>query len=192
MKKRKNGRRKGANGERTVAKLLQDWWKTVAPGVQFARTPLSGGWSNANVRQGFHVSGDVVCTEEAFPFSVEIKRRENWSPEFLVSGKQSPVWGWWRQSLTQSIESKKEPMLWLRRNSERMRADGMKRLGASSPVWLVMVSKSFWDSIPGLPYPDVVWDADTLNRSGVDYWGILPVGIMSYRLLALDPKIFLK
>lgn len=183
-------RSKGNAAEREVAKLLGKWWDAAEPGTQWCRTPMSGGFSTPVIRHGFNLSGDLMTTSNRFPFVVECKRREAWSPKWLVAGRQSPVWTWWKQSLTQAAESKKEPMLWMRRNAERPK--GVKFGGAMPPVWLVMVTKSLWDSAAGVPYPDLVWDPAELRANGVDYWEVLPVGIMAYRLLAMDPKVFLR
>jgi len=112
------GRRKGSEAEREVAALLGAWWQAVEPGCQFVRTPLSGGWGGPKLRGEFQASGDVMTTANTFPFSVEVKRREDWSWVQFVTGKQSPVWTWWTQAEGQAKEMKKEPMLWLRQNKK--------------------------------------------------------------------------
>ena len=111
-----NGRQKGARGERQVAELLTNWWQAIEPGCEFIRTPSSGGWANPQVRGHFKTSGDLMTTAQRWPFSVEVKHREGWSVERLERGMSSPVWGWWRQAIKASIEEKREPMLWFRKN----------------------------------------------------------------------------
>src|SRR5713226_7748588 len=96
-----SAKQKGNAGEREVASLLQVWWAQIDPRAQFARVPCSGGWGGRNVaiREGFRASGDVMCTDARFPFTVEIKRRESgWSWNNFLAGKRCAVWQWWRQA----------------------------------------------------------------------------------------------
>jgi hypothetical protein len=116
-----NSRTKGSVAEREVAITLQMWWRRVEPSCQFVRTPLSGGWGNATVRGDFRASGDIMTTAAKFPFCVEIKRREKWSLDRLLTGATSPVWAWWAQSCRAAAEQSATPMLWLRRNREPWR-----------------------------------------------------------------------
>ena len=111
-----NGRRKGSVAEREVAALLQGWWQAQEADVKFVRTPLSGGWSSAQVRGEFRASGDLMTTSPTFPFVVEVKRREGFSMDRLLSGGQSPVWGWWAQACNAAREQQGRPLLWLRKN----------------------------------------------------------------------------
>jgi len=61
------------------------------------RTPGSGGWSNAK----FGVTADLVCANRAFPYSVEVKHRENWVLDDLVTGVRrehdKSIVQWWKQ-----------------------------------------------------------------------------------------------
>lgn len=113
-----NGRRKGNAAEREIAQTLEEWWQRHEQGVQFVRTPLSGGWSSAKVRGEFRASGDLMTTSATFPFVVEVKRREAFSMERFLEGRQSPVWGWWAQACTAAKEQQGRPLLWLRKNGE--------------------------------------------------------------------------
>lgn len=111
-------RTKGSRNEREIAKLLESWWAGVEPGAKFVRTPLSGGWSGADVRAGFQASGDLMTTAKWFPWVVEIKRRENWAWSTLLAGKQSPIWAWWAQAIKAADEMRKVPGLVFRKNRE--------------------------------------------------------------------------
>jgi len=117
----KGSRIKGATAELEVANLLQDWWRALEPGCAFKRTPGSGGWGNPEVRGEFKTSGDLVTTAKRFPFSIEVKRRENWALSTVIKGKPSPVWNWWEQAKIQGVEMHKEPMLLLRHSREKWR-----------------------------------------------------------------------
>jgi len=176
---------KGKVAEREVARMLQAWWQRCDPAAQFVRTPQSGGWSTPDVRRGFRMSGDVMTTSETFPFTVESKRREAWSPRNFVLGRPCPVWGWWRQAGGQAVELGAEPMLWMRRN-----ADPPERFGEPRkiPPWIVLVRAGLVEQL-GLPFPDFVWGTDDL--AGVDVAEVVPSGYTHDRLLAVDPVTFL-
>jgi hypothetical protein len=111
-------RQKGSVAEREVAKLLEGWWSPVEPGCRYVKTPLSGGWSTPQVRGDFRVSGDLATTAKLWPFTIEVKRRESWAWAPFLAGKPTPILGWWRQALAQSVEMNLEPMLWFRHNRE--------------------------------------------------------------------------
>lgn len=111
-----NGREKGKVAEREVAGIIQPWWQQLEPDKLFVRTPQSGGWQGAEVREEFQASGDLMTTAKMFPFAVEVKRREGWYMQSLLEGLRCPVWGWWDQTQKAAIEMNKQPMLWLRKN----------------------------------------------------------------------------
>lgn len=113
-----NGRAKGARGELEVAAIVTDWWERLEPGCRFKRTPGSGGWATPDVRKEFGTAGDLVTTAKRFPWSVEVKWRQNWTWKELLAGRRSPVWSWWGQALAQGEESGLEPMLWMRHTGE--------------------------------------------------------------------------
>lgn len=162
----RGGQRKGKGGEREVATLLQQWWGQLEPGTKFVSTPKSGGWlHNAE----FEVSGDVVTTAELFPFSVEVKRNEQWSIERLLAGKASPVWGFWKQCQNDAAKVSKEPMLWFRKNRK---------------PWMVMLREEYVFEVQGVKKPDVVY-------RGIDVeCGAKPVIYLGDKLLSHEPKIF--
>lgn len=139
---RKNSRTKGNRGELDVAKAFSDWC-----GELVRRTPMSGGWSNAR----FGVTADLVCTKNAFPFHVEVKHREGWTLDDLVTGVRrdhdKSIVQWWMQC-TDSCPNGKMPVLVFRRNRQ---------------PWLVMVAAVLATHVPGVV--DVVMtDSDGINR----------------------------
>jgi hypothetical protein len=112
-----NGRRKGKAGENDVGDLLEVWWSVVEPGCRFVSTPLSGGWSSPAMRGETKTAGDLVTTARRFPWTVEVKRREEWSaPAFFAGSAASPIWKWWDQVVRAAREEQREPMLWFRKN----------------------------------------------------------------------------
>jgi len=114
----KNSRQKGSVAEREVAKLVQEWWSCVEPDCEFTKTPLSGGWSGPRVREAFQAAADLMTTAKQWPWAVEVKRREKWSLENVLTGKRSPVWGWWKQCVDAAALMHKRPMLWFRKSRE--------------------------------------------------------------------------
>jgi hypothetical protein len=111
-------RQKGSRAELEVASILQTWWSKHSPGAIFKRVPLSGGWGDADARAKFRSAGDVMTSCMAFPFSVEVKRRDGWAWKTLLAGKKSPVWEWWKQAVSQSVEMRATPLLWFRKNRQ--------------------------------------------------------------------------
>lgn len=109
---RKNSRVKGSRAELEVAEMFSRWC-----GNTVRRTPLSGGWSSAR----FGVTADLVCPKKAFPFSVEVKHREGWTLDDLVTGVRAEhdksIVQWWKQCTT-SCPTKKDPLLVFRRNRQ--------------------------------------------------------------------------
>lgn len=173
--------RKGNAGEREVARTLQAWWATHEPDCRFIRTPLSGGWAEANTRRDFRASGDVMTTAASFPFTVEVKRREAWSVRNFVEGKRSPVWGWWCEAVAEAREAGGEPMLWVRKNAEPADNFGPRL----PPVWLVLVARELADRLP--LWPDLIWEPGDFG-AGVDVGGAVPVGYLATRIVRVEPK----
>lgn len=123
---RKNSRVKGNRAELDVAEMFSRWCGEVV-----RRTPGSGGWSNAK----FGVTADLVCANKAFPYHVEVKHREGWALDDLVTGVRKEhdksIVQWWKQCIDScpkdEVELIKEPLLVFRRNRQ---------------PWLVMISES--------------------------------------------------
>lgn len=168
-----NGRAKGAKGELAVCELLRAWWDPFEPGCLFKRTPSSGGWGTKEARVAWAVSGDVMSTAKRFPLSCEVKREQNWSWDWLVVGRPSPVWRWWRQCCTSASEDGRVPCLWFRKNRE---------------AWRVMMP---WEPARRLNafLSDSVlaqWTGRQLNVLGVEG---TPVVVGAWWLLGLDPAL---
>jgi len=107
-KKRVNGKAKGSNFERKVAKLFSEWW-----GEEFHRTPGSGGlkWKDDN-----SVSGDIVPPKDSkFPFNIECKKHEGWDFEQIIKGTGNVV-KWWNQCTTDADVFSKVPLLVFSKN----------------------------------------------------------------------------
>jgi len=87
----KHSRRKGKRKEREVAKILQEWW-----GVgEFRPTPSSGGWDKGG---DFNMKGDIVTTDDQFPFCVEIKNNEAWKFSTSLVSNKSALHKFWNQT----------------------------------------------------------------------------------------------
>lgn len=164
-------RNKGSRAEREVAALLAEWWRPHEPGVEFIKTPLSGGWSTPKLRGSFRASGDIMTTSQTFPFSVEVKRRENFSWDTLLAGKRSPVWEWWEQTTRAANEQMAVPMLWLRHSRE---------------PWRVVLPETFADAICS-HVAARFWSRRDLSPPSA-----APVAIVSARaLLAVWPTVMI-
>jgi hypothetical protein len=144
---RKNSRVKGNRGELDVAKVFSMWC-----GELVRRTPMSGGWSSAK----FGVTADLVCTKKAFPFHVEVKHREGWTLDDLVTGAREDhdksIVQWWLQCLTScpadsAQEYLKVPLLVFRRNRQpwlvMVREEDVKEHDALTPLERTIVVKRF-------------------------------------------------
>lgn len=101
----KKSKNKGDNFERKVAKILAEWW-----GTKLKRTPLSGGWGTEITK------GDVVPVdkENNFPFCVEVKANECFSPWHLFL-EEIPGYllEWWGQA---NADPDKPPLLVVKNN----------------------------------------------------------------------------
>lgn len=138
---RKNSRVKGNRAELDVAEMFSRW-----SGELVRRTPGSGGWSNAK----FGVTADLVCANKAFPYHVEVKHREGWVLDDLVTGVRrdhdKSIVQWWIQCVKSCPKTddktnmystrgrfllKKEPLLVFRRNRQpwlvMARRDGIRQ-----------------------------------------------------------------
>jgi len=117
---RKNSRVKGTRAELDVAEMFSRWCGEVV-----RRTPGSGGWSSAK----FGVTADLVCPNKRFPFHVEVKHREGWALDDLVTGARrehdKSIVQWWRQCVDScpreslgkaGLHLAKAPLLVFRRN----------------------------------------------------------------------------
>lgn len=157
---RKNSRVKGSRAELDVAAAFSRWC-----GEEVRRTPLSGGWSTAR----FGVTADLVCANPAFPFHVEIKHREGWTLDDLVTGARAAhdksVVQWWAQCVRSCptatgkkgvLVYQKEPLLVFRRNRQPWLAmcAAARRLGGGGAAPVFAARFKFPTDIT--PFPDVV------------------------------------
>jgi hypothetical protein len=113
-----NGRAKGKAGEREAARVLAAWWEPVEPGTKFVSTPLSGGWSTPAIRAAYNAAGDLMTTSLIWPFSVEVKREQNWKWSKLLAGEKHRAWDWWEQCTAAASEEKRVPLLMFRKNNQ--------------------------------------------------------------------------
>lgn len=165
--------RKGADGELEVRDLIQAWWSAIEPKTKFNRAPLSGGWHAASDQQ---TAGDLLVTPGSnWPWAVEVKRREKWSPSRALRGFASPMWNWWAQAVRDAATIDKYPMLWARR---------------SGGEWIVLVSEKQYDERWQAPTPRFQWDEWPPRKYIGTNWGLTlpcPVGYLAPELLKTDP-----
>lgn len=117
-----NGKAKGDNFERKIAKKMTDW-----TGTKFERVPASGGlhWKQDN-----RVYGDIICNDPDFPFVIECKNREAWNMDALINGSKE-VESWWKQVNRDAGETGKAPMVIFTRNRQ--------------PDYVMLRTKDFYD-----------------------------------------------
>jgi len=166
-------KQKGSRGELEVISLLEPWWATFDPTTKWARTPGSGGWGTPESRGAFKAAGDIMTTSTAWPFDVEVKRREGWTDTAMIDGK-GPVWGWWRQCQQSARETGREPMLWFRRSRQ---------------PWRVFLRADIYPiALATKEQPLVLWNECELRR--VDYGSALPECWAASTLLGIKAERF--
>lgn len=175
-----NGRDKGTRGERAVAGIMREWWKSHEPTAQFIRTPLSGGWQHGapGIAAHFKACGDLMSTSQSFPFCVEVKWRENWSVDNFLDGKPNASWGWWKQACEAALKQGSIPMMWMRRNRIPF---------TSTPFpWVVIIPRETVSALV-LDAPDMNWELKKMRVEGVDV-DVEPAGYDYKRFLLMDPR----
>lgn len=103
---------KGNYGERRVAKLLMEF-----TGRNFRKTPNSGGFNKQGVVIAEHIfTGDVICEEAKFLFSVESKNRAaSWSlAQLMCSPDKAQFTSWWHQTVEDAKAVNLMPMLFFK------------------------------------------------------------------------------
>jgi len=137
----KHSRRKGKRKEREVAKILQEWWGTG----DFRPTPSSGGWDKGG---DFKMKGDIVTTDEEFPFCVEIKNNEAWKFSTSLVSTKSVLHKFWEQTREEAEISGLQPLTIFTRNhlplfamlhDDLYRQLGAPLYGANMPIMDVHV-----------------------------------------------------
>lgn len=93
-----NGRKKGAEFERAVAKKFAAWANDTVK-----RTPQSGGWSKGD---DYGVSGDLVF-KEVRTLHVECKHHKDWDlADLLIGVNKDFVHAWWKQARRECPEGR--------------------------------------------------------------------------------------
>lgn len=171
-----NGARKGKAGEREVAALVQEWWRKLEPEAVFVRTPQSGGWGTPKLRGEFKAAGDLMVAEAPqFPFTIEVKREQGWSPTRFLNGGTSPVWGWWQQVQKAALEEGRVPMLWFRRNR--------------APWWVLLPHE--WAAGKMVLVAALhLWERERLRA--VNYGGAFPACFEATAVLSFKPEIIVR
>lgn len=108
-----NSRNKGNRGERAIAKAFQAWW-----GSDFARTPMSGGFSTEKFRTDWNAAGDLVTPDESFVFCVEAKWVQGWTLDQLLINEKCIVFKWWEQTINE-CPNDKLPLLVFKKNNQK-------------------------------------------------------------------------
>lgn len=96
-----NGREKGARFERDMSKAFSDW-----TGCVWDRTFQSGGGKQ---------KGDIAPVNGASSICVELKRREAWSLDQLLTSK-GDIWEWWGKLKKEAREGRQHPVLVVKKN----------------------------------------------------------------------------
>jgi len=113
VSKKINSRSKGNRGERILVKKFSSWW-----GKEFYRTPGSGSFATRGYKhEAMSLAGDVVTTDETFPFCIESKNAEGWHLEQLLTSPRCDIIKWWEQAVAETPEGK-IPLLVFTRNHQ--------------------------------------------------------------------------
>jgi hypothetical protein len=94
-----NSKNKGAGFERQIVKALVEW-----TGIEFFRSPGSGAFSTRTKME--EMSGDIVCSNPDFKYSIECKKVESIVFEHLLCNKKCLLYKYWNQCITQCPENK--------------------------------------------------------------------------------------
>ena len=154
------GRKKGSKFERDIAKEISEW-----TGVEFKRTPMSGGWAK---------TGDITPKDPKamvdFPFSIECKNQEVFSSAMLMDciGKRkfnASIKSWWKQCTDDAKKAKKKPLLVMTRAREpvflmmelkiylRLKLNRAGLIGKFPKLRIVL-----WQDLMKLKYKDVAYE----------------------------------
>lgn len=110
----RKSKRKGRKYESRVAHLLTEF-----TGVNFRRVPASGGFNKTGgVVVAQHVfSGDVICDDHRFLFSVEAKNRKDMSLTALLKSPTTAMFTkCWDQCLEDAKTNNCKPMMFFKPN----------------------------------------------------------------------------
>ena len=108
----KKSKNKGKYGERRVASLLSEFTSK-----NFRKVPGSGGFNKQGVVVAEHIfTGDVICDDAGFLFSVESKNRYNDFSFAQLSAvpEKAPFTYWWYQTIDDANRANLFPLLFFK------------------------------------------------------------------------------
>jgi len=111
----KRSKRKGKKYESRVALILSE-----LTGAKFRRIPCSGGFNKTggSVILEHVFSGDVVCEDQQFAFSIEAKNRKDISLTALLKNPQTAsITKYWKQCVDDARANGLMPMMFFKPNS---------------------------------------------------------------------------
>lgn len=111
----KKSKRKGKKYESRVSSLLTNF-----TGVKFRRVPCSGGFNKTGGRVILeHIfSGDVICEDRQFRYSIEAKYRKDISLTALLKNpKTAALAKYWKQCVDDANSNKLKPMMFFKPNT---------------------------------------------------------------------------
>jgi hypothetical protein len=110
----KKSKAKGKRYERHIAKILTDF-----TGVNFRKIPGSGGFNKTGgvVVADHAFSGDVICDDPGFLYSIEAKNRKNYTLTSLIkSPPTAPFTEGWYQCLEDAKRTSRKPIMFFKPN----------------------------------------------------------------------------
>lgn len=141
------------------------------------------------IREKMRLAGDLMTDAELFPFTIEVKRRENWSERNLIKGFASPIWSWWKQVCKDASEEGGIPMLWFRKNRRRWRILLPAEGAIPQEAWEQMRPHF---GIPPANDPGAILVRFGKLTTGRNLLPVQPVQVTWEALKHTDPKLFAK
>lgn len=123
----RRSKNKGKYGERRVARLLSEF-----TGKNFRKVPASGGFVKQGSVVAEHIfTGDVICDDSDFLFSVESKNRpRDFSfAQIVAAPSKAPFTEWWYQTLTDADSVDRLPMLFFKASASSNATVGAECVG---------------------------------------------------------------
>lgn len=154
-----NGRNKGGNFERAIAREISAW-----SGIHCSRVPMSGGWNKQ--------SGDITPKDPKdmvdFPYVFELKNQEILELSSVFSfykNKKLPLTKWWLQASGDAKRASRTPILVFTKSHYPvyclMRKSTFHKLGfhkiTKNVIHLPKHRIILWDDFLKLNYQDAVW-----------------------------------
>ena len=141
---------KGNYGERRVAKLLMEF-----TGKNFRKTPNSGGFNKQGVVIAEHIfTGDVICDDAKFLFSVESKNRAaSWSlAQLMCSPDKAQFTSWWYQTVEDAKAVSLMPMLFFKTQESSTHTVGAEHVALDEKGFDLLFSQAFRHGVGDVPY----------------------------------------